>query len=146
MTEKTRGAPDWTASVCEVGVIAALELYLGVIAVCIPTLGPLFNAYVRPILGKLGISTTTVKPSMNHLYLKTFGSSGTNKRSRKYSELNDSADRIVSRDGSIKLTPTVDGKVVAECTSKPINETHTPDNDRGGIRVQRDFEAQYYPK
>ncbi|KAI1427424.1 hypothetical protein F5Y12DRAFT_712230 [Xylaria sp. FL1777] len=146
ITERTRGSPDWTSTLCQVGEIAALEIYLGVIAVCIPTLGPLFNAYIKPLMVRWGWATATSKQGQTNLYLKTFGSSGTNKRTRKYSELNDSIDRIASRDGSIKLTPTMEGKVVSECTFKPINETVTSDNGRGGIRVQRDIEAQYHPK
>ncbi|KAI0972071.1 hypothetical protein F4678DRAFT_472101 [Xylaria arbuscula] len=143
VTERTRSSPDWTKSLCDVGKIAALELWLGVIAVCIPTLGPLFNAYLKPLFTKLGLTNVATKPNPSNHYLKTFGSSGTNKRSRKYSELNDSADHIVSRDDSIKLTPTVEGKVVSECT---FNDTQAAEHGRGGIRIQRDIEAQYHPK
>ncbi|KAI1292401.1 hypothetical protein F5Y03DRAFT_388322 [Xylaria venustula] len=143
VTERTRGSADWTKTLCNVGIIAALELWLGVIAVCIPTLGPLFNAYLKPVFTKLGLTNGATKPTPSNHYLKTFGSSGTNKRSRKYSELNDSADHIVSRDDSIKLTPTVEGKVVSECT---FNDAHAVENGRGGIRIQRDIEAQYHPK
>ncbi|TGJ82834.1 hypothetical protein E0Z10_g5933 [Xylaria hypoxylon] len=149
VTLKTRDSPDWTRSLCKVGEIASLEIHLGIIGVCIPTLGPLFNAYISPALHKMGItkSTSTSKSGGKNLYLETIGGSTLNKRSRKYTELSESVDHIISRDDdSIKLTPTVDGRVVAECTSRPINATRTPDHGPGRIHVQRDIEAQYHPK
>ncbi|KAI1351305.1 hypothetical protein F5Y01DRAFT_304789 [Xylaria sp. FL0043] len=141
VTEKTRGSLDWTASLCQVGEIAQLEILLGITAVCIPTLGPLFNAYMKPLLVRMGLTSNQSKPAGNS-YLVTFGSSGKNKKSRKYDTLNDSADHIVSRDDqSIKLTPTVEGKVVSECT---FQDTYAGNHGRDGIRVQRDIEAQYH--
>ncbi|KAI1278913.1 hypothetical protein F5Y07DRAFT_387796 [Xylaria sp. FL0933] len=141
VTEKTRGSLDWTASLCQVGEIAQLEILLGITAVCIPTLGPLFNAYMKPFLVRMGLTSNQSKPAGNS-YLVTFGSSGKNKKSRKYDTLNDSADHIVSRDDqSIKLTPTVEGKVVSECT---FQDTYAGNHGRDGIRVQRDIEAQYH--
>ncbi|KAI0805537.1 hypothetical protein GGR55DRAFT_690563 [Xylaria sp. FL0064] len=142
VTERTRGTLDWTASLCQVGEIAQLEILLGIIAVCIPTLGPLFNAYLKPVLIRMGLTSNQSKPAGNS-YLVTFGSSG-KKKSRKYDTLNDSADHIVSRDEeSIKLTPTAEGKIVSECT---FQDTYARNHGRDGIRVQRDIEAQYHPK
>ncbi|KAI8950443.1 hypothetical protein F4801DRAFT_590393 [Xylaria longipes] len=154
VTTETRSSADWTETLCQVGLIAALEIHLGILAVCIPTYGPLFNAYVKPLLRKAGLATSasTAGTGGKRSYLNTFGSSGQNKRSRGYTsrgytEFTDSVDQIVSRDdNSIKLSPVGDGKVVSECTFKPVNETGVADQDRGGIHVQRDIEASYHAK
>ncbi|KAI0434871.1 hypothetical protein F5Y09DRAFT_354852 [Xylaria sp. FL1042] len=142
VTEKTRGSPDWPATVCQIGEIATLETMLGVMAVCIPTLGPLFNAYIKPVLVRVGITSNTPKPTKD-AYLVTFGSLAKNKAARKWDEFNDSADRIVTRNNSIKLTPIAEGKVVSECT---FEETHKENHGHEGIRVQTDIEAQYHQK
>ncbi|RWA14132.1 hypothetical protein EKO27_g983 [Xylaria grammica] len=146
VTLKTRASPDWTDTLCVVGTIAPLEVHLGVIGVCIPTLGPLFNAYVTPLMRRMGLTKATTASGAKNLYLETIGGSSMNKRSRKYTELSESVDYIVSRDDSIKLTPTAEGRVVAECAFEPTNETQTPHRDLGRIRVQRDIESQYHPK
>lgn len=145
VTERTRNSPDWTDTLCQVGLIASLEIYLGIIAVCIPTLGPLFNAYVKPSLNRIGFmkSAKASGPGVKPSYLQTFGGSNSNKRSHGYSEFSESADRIVSRDGSMKLTPTLDGKVTSECVFTPVTETDTADHGGDGIHVQRDIEAIY---
>ncbi|KAJ8128718.1 hypothetical protein O1611_g4918 [Lasiodiplodia mahajangana] len=148
--QRTRSSPDWTGTICRVGIIAALEIYLGIIAVCIPTYGPLFNAYVKPAMTKLGISKSTSSsgPSARKPYLRTFGSSQKkgskgSKGSRGYTEFTDSVDDMVSRDGSMKLAPRGEGKVVSECVSEPITETPTANYGPDGIHVQRDVEAIY---
>ncbi|GAP87232.1 putative integral membrane protein [Rosellinia necatrix] len=149
VTLRTRASPDWTASLCEVGIIAALEVHLGIIAVCIPTLGPLFNAYVKPVLNRWGIAKTTAGSRLGpkKSFLATIGGTNTNKRTQKgYTEFSDSVDQIVTRDNSIKLTPTGEGKVVVDIAFEPIKETRTPDHPQSGIHVQRDIEAIYHQK
>ncbi|KAI0458425.1 hypothetical protein F5B21DRAFT_459601 [Xylaria acuta] len=149
VTTATRASADWTETLCQVGLIATLEIQLGILAVCIPTYGPLFNAYIKPVLRKTGLVTSASQSGTGgkRSYLNTFGSSGVNKRSRGYTEFTDSVDQIVSRDdNSIKLTPIGEGKVVSECAFEPVNETGTPNNGRSGIHVQKDIEAIYHPK
>lgn len=148
VTVRTRGSPDWTGTLCKVGEIAELELYLGIIAVCIPTLGPLFNAHMKPLLSKIGLSTTGApKSGPNNMYLRTWGSSGTkNKRSQnKYSELNESMDNLASKDDFMKLAPSGESQVVSECAYKPKYEPRVQSHSQEGIHVQRDIEAQYHP-
>ncbi|KAI0542740.1 hypothetical protein GGR58DRAFT_510037 [Xylaria digitata] len=148
VTIRTRDSVDWTSTLCKVGEIASLEVYLGVIAVSIPTLGPLFNAYITPTLRKWGLTRATgvANSGGKNLYLETIGGSTLNKRSRKYTELSESGDHIISGVDSIKLTPSVEGRVVAECAFEPVDAVHTPDREQGRIHVQRDIEAQYHPK
>ncbi|KAI1181119.1 hypothetical protein F4777DRAFT_585098 [Nemania sp. FL0916] len=147
VTQKTRSGSDWTETLCEVGLIASLEVFLGIIAVCVPTLGPLFNAYMRPMLKKLGLTKTTHAGSSgaNKIYLETIGGSNSNKPSKHaYSEFADSVDRIVSRDESLNFAPRGEGKVTAECTYKAKDDPRVSDRDGDGIHVQSDIEAIYH--
>ncbi|TRX98396.1 hypothetical protein FHL15_000470 [Xylaria flabelliformis] len=146
VTTATRASADWTATLCQVGLIAELELHLGILAVCIPTYGPFFNAYIKPLLRKAGVvaSASASGSGGKRSYLNTFGSSGKVKRSQGYTDFADSVDQIVSNDdNSVGLTPIGEGKVVSECTSKPPNG---PGHGRGEIHVQRDIEAVYHAK
>ncbi|KAJ2990562.1 hypothetical protein NUW58_g2890 [Xylaria curta] len=149
-TNRTRGTRDWTDSLCFVGIIAVLEVYLGIIAVCIPTYGPLFNAYIKPGLQKVGALSSNKYGSGGtgkKSFLRTFGSTGRDRKPGGYSEFTDSIDRIVSNDdNSIKLTPSGGPKVVAECAFEPDNETPKVGRGHGGIHVQRDIEAIYHVK
>ena len=45
--------PDFTYHFYDIGLISCLELWLGVIVNCMPTLGPLPHAYIKPIISKL---------------------------------------------------------------------------------------------
>lgn len=45
--------PDFTYHFYDIGLISCLELWLGVIVNCMPTLGPLPHAYIRPLISKL---------------------------------------------------------------------------------------------
>ncbi|KAI1362620.1 hypothetical protein F5Y08DRAFT_269084 [Xylaria arbuscula] len=150
VTLRTRGSLDWTGSLCKVGEIAELELYLGIIAVCIPTLGPLFNAQVKPLLSKMGLSTAgTKKSTPNNMYLRTWGSSGTkNKKSQnKYSELDESRDNIADKDDDFTaFNPDGDRMLVSIGASKPREDQRMQSHSQEGIHVQRDIEAQYHPK
>ncbi|KAI3327041.1 hypothetical protein HD806DRAFT_520044 [Xylariaceae sp. AK1471] len=149
VTLRTRSSPDWTETLCRVGLISSLEVYLGIIAACIPTLGPLFNACVKHILNRLGIVKTALSsPKMGPKGIgpETIADSNSNgrpRRPRPYSELYDSQDQIIARDGSMALTPTVEGKVTAECTFEPISEARRSSHVQGAIHVQRDIEAIY---
>lgn len=43
-TEKFRGNPDFTTYAAKIGTVCMLELWLGIMVACIPTLAPLFRA------------------------------------------------------------------------------------------------------
>jgi hypothetical protein len=78
--------------------------------------------------------------------LETIGGSNLNgwhRRFRPYSELYHSRDQITARDGSVALTPGVDGQVTAECAFQPVNKARRSSHVQGAIHVQRDIEATY---
>lgn len=45
--------PDFVYSLATVGLISGLELWLGIIVVCMPTIPPILQAYVRPVFQRL---------------------------------------------------------------------------------------------
>ncbi|ORY67016.1 uncharacterized protein BCR38DRAFT_407036 [Pseudomassariella vexata] len=45
--------PDFTFTLANIGLISMLELWLGIICACIPTLTPLLKTYVNPALKKI---------------------------------------------------------------------------------------------
>ncbi|KAI2639384.1 hypothetical protein GGS21DRAFT_488324 [Xylaria nigripes] len=144
-TIRTRGQPDWTTSLCTVGTIAALEIYLGIIAICIPTYGPLFNAYVKPLLYRLGLAKNSMARSsmmVKHSDLETFG--GSNKRSRPRNT-DFSLDRTITGDDNMTLAPSRDAKVMAECAYEP-NDGRKPYHAHDEIHVKSDVEAVYHCK
>lgn len=53
MTVAVMGEADFTLSLATIAVISMLELWLGIICACMPTLSPLLNAYVTPTFKRL---------------------------------------------------------------------------------------------
>ncbi|KAI1819689.1 hypothetical protein F4861DRAFT_121761 [Xylaria intraflava] len=150
-TIKIRATSDLSSSVCKVGEIATLEIHIGIVGVCIPTLGPLFNAHVRPALSKIGITKKSMRSSalmIKNPDLETFGGSNSksNKRSQRHTDF--TLDRTLNGDEPEKYIPasTEDVKIVSECAFEPANEGHRPQHIQNGIRVQKDFDTVYQPK
>ncbi|KAI8632789.1 hypothetical protein F5Y19DRAFT_471960 [Xylariaceae sp. FL1651] len=147
VTIQTRSSPDWTRTLCQVGLISSLEVWLGIMAACIPTLGPLFNAYVKPILSKLGVVKTAPSSSdtgSKSERLETVGGSCSNRRPGLYNELYDSRDQIIAEDNSVILSPRSENKITAECAFKPVEGAPRSDPANGVIHVQREIEAVYH--
>ena len=116
----------------EVGLIVMLELWLGVIVACVPTLVPLLTRYVAPVIAKT-LSSLSVRRSkgskgsvQSQMPLETIGA----KRSRKkYWELGASQDA---------LTTTFNDAITAEVTSN----TPPHDLEPGTVHVQKDFDLR----
>lgn len=54
-TDKSLQDPDFFRHLPTLSIISNLELWLGVIVICIPTLGPLFHTYIKPVFAYLNI-------------------------------------------------------------------------------------------
>ncbi|KAI4595495.1 hypothetical protein KJ359_006841 [Pestalotiopsis sp. 9143b] len=88
-TTATLKDPDFTHYFTDIGLISCLELWLGVIVNCMPTIGPLFKHYVNPSLSKVSsfFSSKGSRPSQQQpVLLETIGSR------RKYHNLDSSND------------------------------------------------------
>ncbi|KAI1434793.1 hypothetical protein GGR50DRAFT_376425 [Xylaria sp. CBS 124048] len=147
-TVKTRSTPDWTYSLCTVGEIATLEIHLGIICICIPTLGPLFNAYLKPAWNRLPMVKNSKSDSsmlVKNPDLVTFGGSNSKSNKRSQGHTDFSMDRtIVGPEESMKLTPSMN--VVSECTSYPVHDGYPSHHTHDEIFVKRDIESIYQCK
>ncbi|KAJ4416152.1 hypothetical protein N0V82_006912 [Gnomoniopsis sp. IMI 355080] len=100
---------DFTYHLLTIALITMLELWLGIIVACIPTLAPLLNRYVKPAVVDLikSIKNKTGGGSSNNTYgdndrrainLVTIGGTGGSKTKhgtgRIYTELDDSQEAI----------------------------------------------------
>lgn len=66
VTVQVMGDLDFTLSLATIAVISMLELWLGIICACMPTLSPLLNVYVTPALKRLVSKYSSLKPSAQH--------------------------------------------------------------------------------
>ncbi|KAI1258379.1 hypothetical protein F5Y18DRAFT_421444 [Xylariaceae sp. FL1019] len=152
LTIQVRSSPEWVLTLCQVGCIAQIELHVSIIAACIPTLGPLFNAYIKPLLAKLSIVGSSLGRSgsgskdatvkLNTLH--TIGSSRLERRPGMYSEVHDSQDQILEDHGSIKLRDKAEGTVTAACGSGSINDEPLTRPPSRAIYVRTNIEATYH--
>lgn len=106
---------DFTYHLFTIALITMLELWLGVIAACIPTLAPILNSYGRPAFNKIANtfkSSSSGTPSKgngdsggNHVAAANDGSGGVQNfymASSSYTKLGDSQEAInlgVGQDG-----------------------------------------------
>ncbi|KAI0152961.1 hypothetical protein GGR57DRAFT_513190 [Xylariaceae sp. FL1272] len=152
VTIKVRSSPEWVLTLCQVGCIAQIELHVSIIAACIPTLGPLFNAYIKPILAKLSIITSSLnrsntpsKDTNTKLHtLQTIGSSRLERRPGMCSELHDSQDKILEEHGSIILRDKAQGTVTAACGSGSVDDEPLTRPPSRAIHVRTNIEATYH--
>jgi hypothetical protein len=121
--------PDFTYHFTEIGLISCLELWLGVIVNCMPTLGPLFQTYVKPAVDKITA--------------KSWGSGASQYIQRRGQEvpLDSMSNKNIGRRyytiGSTQNVNTVQTECVHD-DEFPINM----DPDISGIRVRQDIESQ----
>lgn len=121
--------PDFTYHFYEIALISGLELWLGVIVNCMPTLGPLANVYIKPAISKLKSLTSSGGGSHTdrqvHLDLLPTAASR-----RKYYNI-DSTNHVNN-----------DFAIQTECTHDP---NAGPADERAGlgvIHVRKDIESQ----
>ncbi|KAI3554723.1 hypothetical protein CaCOL14_000168 [Colletotrichum acutatum] len=57
-TVTTIGDLDFVYNLHDIGLVSLLELWIGIIIACLPTLGPLFKTYVKPAVSKFGSKLT----------------------------------------------------------------------------------------
>ncbi|KAK4077781.1 uncharacterized protein Triagg1_3475 [Trichoderma aggressivum f. europaeum] len=134
-TISTLNDTDFVFNLFDIGLISLLELWLGIIAACIPTLGPLLKTYVKPVITRL----TELSDGNNiRLQSKTAGS-GVDSRStlyakKQYSQIEEESSKSFHTNGA--EIPTVTTNIMFEPGKKTVTET------RGVIYVQHDIEAQ----
>ncbi|OTA92688.1 hypothetical protein M434DRAFT_318625 [Hypoxylon sp. CO27-5] len=127
-TTKSLKDPDFSYHLYEIGLISCLELWLGVIVNCMPTLGPLFKTYVKPAINRIKSSVSSGSQySRRQIRLEQL--SDPNSR-RKYQNLDSSHD--VGNSFALRT----------ECTHDPTVEIPEIEASKGVIHVRRDIESQ----
>ncbi|KAL6861929.1 hypothetical protein J3F83DRAFT_746202 [Trichoderma novae-zelandiae] len=138
-TISTVNDTDFVYNLFDIGLISMLELWLGIIAACIPTLGPLLKTYVKPVITRL-----TELSDGNNIRLKSAATAGSKADSRstlyakkQYSQIEDGSSRSFPGNGQDLGNHT---GTVTTIKSDPGGKIVT--DTRGVIYVQHDIEAR----
>ncbi|KAL7930097.1 hypothetical protein V8C35DRAFT_324531 [Trichoderma chlorosporum] len=134
-TIATLNDTDFVFNLFSIGLISLLELWLGIIAACIPTLGPLLKTYIKPVITRL----TELSDGKNiRLQSATAGSKADSRSTiyakKQYSQIEEEASKGFPTNGVGLLTVTT--KINYDPGNKALKDT------RGVIHVQHDIEAQ----
>ncbi len=136
--------PDPMLAIAKIGLLSNLELWLGIIVACLPTMAPFVRTYVQPGLSKLsrkiygssGLSTTERTPRVQ---LRTFGGPGApgSTGHNNYTELSETSTYPVQDCDKLHLVANKIPKLRTDCESSNANTA--PGSD--GIYVQRQFQT-----
>lgn len=119
--------PDFTYHFTIISLISNFELWLGIIAACIPTLAPLMKSYVRPALSKIkGLSSGS---SQGHGQIHLNSIERMNNRRRYYN-----IEGVQTTDSDYALR--------TECIHDPQAEELDIPSNPDAIHVQRGIEYQ----
>ncbi|GJC96504.1 Integral membrane protein [Colletotrichum higginsianum IMI 349063] len=145
-TVVTIGDPDFVYNLHDIGLISLLELWIGIIIACLPTLGPLFKTYVKPAVSRFGSKLTD--PSTDKggaaVHLKDLSSSGHSGRHlprRTYDKL---GDNVSYDDLERAEMPGAGAAVTTKCQFSP--EFEAPRGSRPGIYVHQDIASETHQR
>ncbi|KND86233.1 hypothetical protein TOPH_09134 [Tolypocladium ophioglossoides CBS 100239] len=128
--------PDFVFNFITITLISFLELWLGVIVACIPTLAPLIKIYVKPKISARSDRTNIRLQKVPNTIVPSQGSRATPKASNPSSEFKED-----SPVGSLERPkPTELGNATTNCRFE--QGTRLPSDAEGGINVEHDIEAQ----
>ncbi|OLN85292.1 hypothetical protein CCHL11_04333 [Colletotrichum chlorophyti] len=131
-TVTTIGDPDFVWNLHDIGLVSLLELWIGIIIACLPTLGPLLKTYVKPAVSKIGSKLTNPSTDSGQIHLKNMSSP------RKiYGKLDDTSSYA---DLERSKSRTVDVAVTTKCQFSPGAEA--PRDNRSVIYVHQDIASQ----
>ena len=87
ITNNANSQKDFVYGLGLIGLVSFLELWLGIIIVCLPTLAPLFAKYIRPVVSKItGASKRSGGPGRLREAQNTIGG-GSSGRRKNYGKL-----------------------------------------------------------
>ncbi|KAK1590111.1 uncharacterized protein LY79DRAFT_555910 [Colletotrichum navitas] len=137
-TITTIGDPDFVYNLHDIGLVSLLELWIGIVIACLPTLGPLFKTYVKPAVSKL----TNPSSNKGSVQLKDITSSSHSTRAsrRVYGKLGDTA----SIDDLERAELAKNGAVTTRCQFSP--EYAPPRNSQPGIYVHQNIASETFPR
>ncbi len=129
---------DFVWGLGTIGLISHLELWLGLIVACVPTLAPLVNKYIRPTFTKWYSGSKRSGPGQLREAQSTIG--GTSKRGlrRNYGVLNEEYLELHRSNNSSEADATATPTLAAE------GETWM--NDPDAIRVRHEIQVDFAPR
>lgn len=132
----TRSSPDYTYNFPLTVIISFFELWLGIMAACIPTLAPLFRAYIEPVIHKLKSSLVSSRHGTDGVALTNLNdeSNGIG----RYSELEE-VQNGSNGDSEDRRIPALRAATTTRCIYEPSNQEIMASTDQEGIRVRKDF-------
>jgi hypothetical protein len=96
-TKRAMDNPDLSYWQTDIALISLLELWLGIIVACIPTLAPLAKTYIKPAVSKLRSLSYGSRHTAKQISLDNLGSSAnqTTRASRRYHVMGDDDHPLV---------------------------------------------------
>ncbi|KAL7627702.1 hypothetical protein AAE478_001896 [Parahypoxylon ruwenzoriense] len=122
----------------DIGLVSELELWLGIIVVCIPTMKPLVTKYLTPrILQLKSMTTGSSRSRPENIQLKYVGRSQVR---RGYHTLEGEQNSVNAYPQSQQATDSV-GPIRTECTYDPNAKHADGVAELGKIHVRKDIES-----
>lgn len=116
-TVTSRNDPDFVYNLYYVGLISFMELWLGVIVACIPTLAPLAKRYIRPTVSKITQRSWLPGGGSKHSQPSSFPDGKGLKKPSPYDRLEESpTNSSVTHDENFEMAP---NSVVTDCRYDP---------------------------
>jgi hypothetical protein len=139
--------PDFSYDLADIALISLLELWLGIIVACIPTLAPILKKYGKPALQKMSKYKLSGASSDSHpgvVAMGTFGNMKTKSSRDMYTELDSSQDAIRQQhDVEDQVsTPRPAAMTTTDCAYEP-EKTYPAPNHRA-IHIRHDINMAYH--
>lgn len=132
--------PDASYHTTDIALISLLELWLGMIVASIPTLAPLLQKYVKPVITKVTMHSSGSRYPKNQYKLSNYKESHS---SRRYQNIDTSTSQYDVKIYANDLQGSTQGlAITTECTHDPAIEPPRDIPTPGQIHVRRDIESQ----
>lgn len=138
--------PDPMLAMAEIGLLSNLELWIGIIVACMPTLAPVLRTYVQPSLVRISrklYGSWSTSPSQDDKTprspLRTIGGSGAPhsfvKNHKNYSQVSETFNYAGNESEELGLVRNQMSHLQTNCAS---GDSNVPQH-HGGIYVQKQF-------
>lgn len=129
-------ASDSVYGIGKIALVSHLELWLGIIVVCIPTLAPLLGRYIKPLLSKLtGSSGKPANGQLREAQNTIGGGSGGSKSGSKKKSRGSDKDSYIELGDTSQLTTV---QATGSASSSAAEEDELGLSESGVIGVRHD--------
>jgi hypothetical protein len=134
---------DFAYVLTDIGLLSHLELWLGIIVACMPTLAPLLNRYIKPAISKVSGKVRSGDQVHMQNRPRTFGSAerqGQRQTKKPYTYSNTGDDE--TDEEQLHITPPAPVAVTTECAYQPKTDSSQElKNDHHAIYIQQAWET-----